>query len=319
MSTHYNSHSHLGLTVNPDGTINRQVQFPKIEPNPDPITGNPIVSKDVTLNPKHETSVRVFRPVKLPSNDNMVARLPIMIYFHGGGFVLYSATDALAHHNCAQMASDIPSIIVSVDYRLAPEHKLPACYEDAVDAILWVRDQAMDPEGEPWLKSFGDFTRCYLSGRGNGANAVFHATSTALDLDLGPLKIAGLIYNQPLFGGVQRTNSEIKFAADHLLPLPVLDTLWELALPRGADRDHRFSNPMIDGPHKSKIGSLPRSLVIGFNGDPLIDRQQEFIQMLALAGVQVEAQFDDVGFHGVDIVDQRRALAVIKLVKDFVI
>ncbi|KAH7577816.1 hypothetical protein JRO89_XS01G0303500 [Xanthoceras sorbifolium] len=299
MSAQFNPYSHLGITINPDGTVTRQVQFPSVDPNPEPVVGNPTVCKDITLNPKHRTYVRLYRPVKLPSNDNTVVRLPVMIFFHGGGFVLYTASDSFSHHSCIQVASDIPAIIVSVNYRLAPEHKLPACYEDAVDAILWVKQQALDPEGEPWLRSFGDFTRCYLSGRGNGANIAYHAALRTLGSDLGPVKIAGLIYNQPMFGGVQRTKSEINFAADHVLPLPALDTLWDLALPGGADRDHRFSNPMADGPHKNNLGSLPRSLVIGFNGDPLIDRQQQFVQMLALAGVQVEAEFDEVGFHGV--------------------
>ncbi|XP_031267780.1 probable carboxylesterase 9 [Pistacia vera] len=316
--SNFDPYAHLGIVFNPDGSITRRLSLPKVEPNPDPVPDNPTVSKDIIINPKTNTCIRIFRPVKIPSNDNTVARLPIIIYFHGGGFILYSACDVVCNQNCSLMASEIPAIVVSVDYRLAPDHRLPACYEDAVDAILWVKQQAVDPEGEKWIKNFGDLSRCYLGGRGNGANIVFHAALRAMDYNLGPMEIRGLLFNQPLFGGVQRTKSEIKLAADPVLPLQVLDVLWDLSLPKGADRDHRFSNPILDGPHKIKISSLPRSLVIGFCGDPTIDRQQQFVQLLELNGVHVEAQFNEVGFHAVDVVDKRRALAVLKMTKDFI-
>ncbi|KAJ4727074.1 Alpha/beta hydrolase-3 [Melia azedarach] len=317
----FDSYGHLGIVLNANGSITRKRSFPRVEDNPEPIQGNPIVSKDVILNEQNKTTMRIFRPVKLPSNDNTVARLPIILYFHGGGFVLYTGSDAMCHKSCTQMASEIPSITISVDYRLAPEHRIPACYEDALDALLWVKRQALDSQGEEWLRNYGDFSRCYLAGRGSGGNIVYNAAIKALDmdLDLGPAKIAGLVFNQPMFGGVQRTKSEINYAADNLMPLPSLDTLWDLSLPEGTDRDHRYCNPIIDIPHKNKIGSLPRSLIIGFGMDPLFDRQQDFVQMLALNGVQVEAQFDETGFHCVDIVDNRRALAVLKITKDFII
>ncbi|ESR58448.1 putative carboxylesterase 9 [Citrus sinensis] len=318
MST-FDAYAHLGVVDDGDGTFRRNREFPGAETNPEPVPGNPTVSKDVTLNANNRTKLRIFRPVKLPSNDNTVARLPIILKFHGGGFVLYSGLDIVCHRTCTRLASEIPAIVISVDYRLAPEHRLPACYEDAVEAILWVKQQASDPEGEEWITNYGDFTRCYLYGRGNGGNIVFHAALKAIELCLGPVKIAGLVFNQPMFSGVRRTGTEIKYAADQLLPLPVLDALWELSLPKGTDRDHRFANIFIDGPHKTKLKSLPRCLVIGFGFDPMFDRQQDFVQLLALNGVQVEAQFDDTGFHAVDIVDKRRGLAILKIVKDFII
>lgn len=316
--TNFDPYAHLGIVFNPDGSVSRRFSVPKVEPNPDPVPDSSTVSKDIIINPKTNTRIRLFRPVKIPSNDNTIARLPIIIYFHGGGFVLYSACDVVCNKNCSLMAGEIPAIVVSVDYRLAPDHRLPACYDDAVDAILWVKQQAVDPEGEGWVKNYGDLSRCYLGGRGNGANIVFHAALRAMDYNIRPMEIRGLLFNQPLFGGVQRTKSEIKFAADSILPLPVLDALWDLSLPEGADRDHRFSNPILDGPHKIKISSLPRSLVFGFCGDPTIDRQQQFVQLLEVNGVKVEARFDEVGFHALDVVDDRRGLDLLKMAKDFI-
>lgn len=141
----------------------------------------------------------------------------------------------------------------------------------------------------------------------------------ALELELEPLKIAGIIMNQPMFGGRQRTKSEQRFTTDQLLPLPALDLMWDLVLPIGECRDHWYCNPMRVGAHKQTIGRLGRCLVIGFGGDPLVDRQQEPVTLLVTSGVQVDSRFGEVGFHIIDMVDPRRATAVLNVVKEFVL
>ncbi|KAL6991043.1 hypothetical protein U1Q18_009166 [Sarracenia purpurea var. burkii] len=62
--------------------------------------------------------------------------------------------------------------------------------------------------------------------------------------------------NQPMISGKRQTKSELKYATDQALPLLAIDLYWELALPSGTNRDHRYSNPMVDGPHREKIKSL---------------------------------------------------------------
>lgn len=316
----FDPYEHLKIEPNPDGSITRLIQLPAVPASGDTESahGEAVVTKDITLNAEKQTWVRIFRPSKLPSNDNAVARLPILIYLHGGLWIYLSAAEPMIHEQCSRFASEVPSIIVSLEYRLAPEHRLPAQYEDTIDALLWVKQQALDSKGEQWLRDYGDFSRCYLYGASNGANMVFHTAIRTLDMELKPLTIIGLVMNQPMFGGNQRTESELKYATDQLLPLPVADLLWELALPPGTDRDHRYCNPLLDGPHMNKLASLARCLVIGFGGDPMIDRQQDFVKMLVACGVRVEARFDDVGFHGIEYVDSRRATTVINIVKDFV-
>ncbi|GAV76665.1 Abhydrolase_3 domain-containing protein, partial [Cephalotus follicularis] len=121
-----------------------------------------------------------------------------------------------------------------------------------------------------WLRNYGEFTRFCLVGRGRGGNIVFRATVSVLDLDINPLKICGLALNQPMFGGLQRTTSELKFATDTVLPLPALDLLWDLALPTGTNHDHPYCNPMVGGPHLSKVSMLRRCLMIGFGEDPTV-------------------------------------------------
>ncbi|KAL5565375.1 hypothetical protein UlMin_028539 [Ulmus minor] len=314
----FDPYSHLNLVQNPDGSITRPL-LPTLPANPNPQPGEPVVSKDITLNTNTKTWLRLYRPTKLPSNDNKVVRLPIVIYVHHGGWIILSADAMSAHQTGKQIASEIPAIIVSVNYRLAPESRLPDQYDDVVDAIYWIKQQTLDPNGEQWVRDYGDFSRCYIYGRGCGGNIAFFVGLKAPQLSLEPLKIAGIVMNQPMFGGVQRTRSELRLATDELLPLPVLDMMWELVLPKGVGRNHRYCNPMEDGPHKDQLRGLSRSLVIGFGDDPMIDRQQEFVKMLLACGVKVDAHFDDVGFHNIDVVDPRRTAAILSIIKEFII
>lgn len=170
----FDPYSHLSIALNPDGTLTRNYNNPTIGPNPEPSPGDSTVSKDVTLDAQKKTWLRLFRPTKLPSNDNTVARLPIILYFHSGGWVLMSPDHASVHSGCVKISSNIPAIVVSVGYRLAPESRLPEQYHDANDAILWVKQQIVDPSGDQWIRDYGDPSRCYLYGRGNGGNIVFN-------------------------------------------------------------------------------------------------------------------------------------------------
>nr|POE90831.1 putative carboxylesterase 9 [Quercus suber] len=218
----------------------------------------------------------------------------------------------------SELACQIPAIVVSVHYRLAPENRLPAQYHDGVDAILWVREQALNPNGEQWIKDYGDISRCYLYGHGSGGNISFFAALEATRMELEPLKIVGNIMNQPLFGGIVRTHSELQNFTDPLHPLCVQDLVWELSLPIGENRDHWYCNPIVEGPHTSAISKLGKCLVIGFGGDFLIDRQQEFIALLMRHEVQIEALFHDYGFHAIDLADPKWANAIVEPVKDFI-
>ncbi|RZC57594.1 hypothetical protein C5167_004901 [Papaver somniferum] len=312
----------LKIVRNPDGSITRQTDLLTVPPTTEEemsVPGLSAVTKDVTLNAENGTWVRIYRPTKIPSNDTNVARLPVIVYFHCGAFIMFSADNVFDNEPCTRFCSETLSIVVSVNFRLVPENKLPAAYEDGVEALLWLKNQAVDPDGEQWLKDYADFSRCYIMGASTGGTVAYYTALRATAVNLEPVKLHGLILNQPFFTGTKKTKSERKSANDAVIPAPVIDVMVELALPDGSDHDHEYLNPMTKSEYSDNIKKLPRTLVRGFEGDPTLDRQMELVRVLIRHGVPVTAHFSEIGFHLIDFIDPKRHLAMLKYLKDFII
>ncbi|KAL4604302.1 hypothetical protein ACB092_10G183800 [Castanea dentata] len=310
-------------TAPPSSTID-PYEYPQIVPNHDStdhhnIAGTPpIITKDVTLNPNHNTWLRIFLPSQaLASTSNKTKKFPLIVYYHGGGFTTSSAASTMNNDFCSNTALQLVVAVVSVEYLLALEHRLPAAYDDATEALHWIKCTH-----EKLFRDFVHYSKCFLMGTSASGNIAYQVglrASTAVD-DFKPLKIRGLVLHHPFFGGSQRTESELRLVNNSVLPQSVSDLIWKLALPIGVDRDHEYCNPTVGGgpDHFDQIRKLGWwVLVIGCDGDPLIDRQRELVEILNKKGVLVEAQFNKGDYHGVEIMDATKANPLFKFLSHF--
>lgn len=265
--------------------------------------------EDVVYDAAHGLSLRVYRPAAATAAGDATAReeeekkkkLPVLVYFHSGGFCLGTFSQPNFHSGCLRLASELPAVVLSADYRLGPEHRLPAAIDDAAAALSWLREQhaAASAVGahhrhHPWLVESADFNRVFVAGESSGATMSHHVAVRhgSGDLPLAPLRVAGHILLTPFFGGVQRT------AAEAASPPPagtspsftteMSDTMWRLTLPVGATRDHPVPNPF--GPASPALDAVafPRVLVVSAGRDVLHERVLRYAARLEEMGKPVE-------------------------------
>lgn len=311
----------IGFEPNPDGSFTRLELSPEwtaTTPISSYSDGNsPVLAKDITINQPKNLWIRVFLPRKTFQSSPQNPKLPLLVYFHGGGFIFQSA-DYKAYEDLFKTATvETPALIVSVNYRLAPENRLPAAYEDGIEVLNCIKSSA-----DEWITNYSDISNTYLMGSSAGANIAYQVGLRAASIaeDLKPLKIKGLILHQPFFGGINRTESELRLEDDQYLPLMNTDMMWDLALPVGSDRDHEYCNPNVGKPDRfDQIKSLEwKILVTGQKGDPLSDRQIEFYKMLQEKGVEIVGKFEEGGFHGNESFDPSKRSGLFQLVKELV-
>lgn len=217
-----------------DGRIERFKKFTPVPVTVEPKTGVEI--RDVTISP--EIGARIFKP-KIDGPDQ---KLPLVVHYHGGAFCVGSPFDATTLVFLSSLASEARVIALSVDYRLAPEHKLPIAYDDSWSAFQWISTHSNGNGPNPWLNKYADFDRVFLMGESAGANIAQQVAVKAGSVGLDGFRIHGLIMVHPYF-------------ADH-----EPDKLIQFLYPEssGAEDDPRL-NPKSD-PDLAKMG-CPKVLV----------------------------------------------------------
>ncbi|CAJ2666789.1 unnamed protein product [Trifolium pratense] len=310
-----NPYKQLNLILNPNGTITRPNKPPETPPSLDPTL--PVLSKDLIINQSKGTWARIYVPRKTLNQTSK--KLPLVIFFHGGGFIFLSAASTIFHDFCFNMANDIVSVVASVEYRLAPEHRLPAAYEDAVEALHWIKTNY---QSDDWLKNHVDFSSVFLMGSSAGGNIAFNTGLRVEDGDSGISKmIKGLILVQPFFSGIHRTDSELRLVSESHLSLCNNDMLWELSLPVGANRDHEYCNPTI-GDNILRLENIRRLgwsvLVTDCDGDPLVDRSIGLVRFMEKKGVRVMGHFTKGDYHGVQDSEPLKAKELFVVIKKFI-
>ncbi|TKV96992.1 hypothetical protein SEVIR_9G466600v4 [Setaria viridis] len=264
-----------------------------------------VVARDAVVDRATGVWARLYAPMAAATTG---ARLPVVVYFHGGGFCVGSAAWSCYHEFLAQLAARAGCAVMSVDYRLAPEHRLPAAFDDGLAAVRWLRHQAAvaatraaAPDELSWWRARCGFDRVFLMGDSAGANVAFHVAARLGQGHLGalhPVTVRGAVIVQPFFGGEARTASEKTMAQPpgSALTLPTSDCYWRLALPAGAGRDHPWCNPLSRAAPRLETLPLPPVLVCVSEQDILRDRNLELCRAMRKAGKSVEqATYGGVG------------------------
>ncbi|XVF01231.1 hypothetical protein REPUB_Repub04eG0070100 [Reevesia pubescens] len=176
-----------------DGRIERVRQIETIPPSNDPQTG--VQSKDTLVSSEPSLSARLF----LPKIANPTAKIPLLIYIHGGAFCIESPSSPTYHNYLTSLVNKANVIAVSVQYRKAPEYFLPIAYDDAWTAIKWVASHANRNGPEPWLNDHADFDRVFFAGDSAGANIAHNMTMKAGVDGLVGVKIVGMLLMNPFF------------------------------------------------------------------------------------------------------------------------
>ncbi|MCL7032025.1 hypothetical protein MKW94_008155 [Papaver nudicaule] len=300
MTSAMNPYELLRIMHNPAiDTLIRNSPNPITNPNDDPDT------KDVNSNPINKIKIRNFKPPQSQQNHEQL--FPMILY------------STIFYNFSKSMGNQLSTKVLSVKYRLASEHRLPASYEDVVESLIWVQKQVLDTmNGEPWMRNYGDFSRCFVMWCSAGGNIAYQCFSGASELDLTPITICGLILNQPHYGGVERTSSELRLVNDERVSLVVNDLLWELALPIGVNRDLVYCNPFIDENLERKLRFISRCLVAFSKRDPLVVRDIEFAKMLEGKCVEIMNWIEESGFYGMAHTDQNKVEQLFKVIKDFI-
>lgn len=265
---------------------------------------SPIVSNvpcTATLNHSNVTARDVF----IDKFTNLWARIyvpdcgadkqlmPLLVYFHGGGFCVGSAAWSCYHEFLANLASKARCVIMSINYRLAPEHRLPAAYDDGFNALMWLKHQALNHvSSEKFWLSKCNFSSLFLAGDSAGANIAYNVTmklGSTHDI-IKPYYLKGIILIQPFFGGETRMGSEKHSIqpVNSALTLSTSDTYWRLSLPLVANRDHPWCNPRANGVAKLRELRLPSTMVCISEMDILKDRNLDFCSLLIGAGKRVQ-------------------------------
>jgi acetyl esterase len=208
--------------------------------------------------------------------------LPVLVFFHGGGWVV---GDIETHDTiCRHLANRAECVVVSVDYRLAPEHKFPAAVEDCLAASAWVADNAA---------TIGvDAERLAVGGDSAGGNLA--AVVSLMARDLGAPRISYQLLIYPATDAAMRHDSVARFAEGHVLTRSTMRWFYEQYLREPDDAADWRVSPLV----APELAGLPPAFVLTAGYDPLCDEGDAYAERLAAAGVAVEHRRFPGQIHG---------------------
>ncbi|KAI7725460.1 hypothetical protein M8C21_025465 [Ambrosia artemisiifolia] len=266
------------LIIRKDGTLNQSL-LKLVGIRTSPSLSNGVKTYDVEVDPTRKLWFRVYVPTQYAEQE-----LPVMVFFHGGGFIVLNPAARKYDDVCRRFAKELPAVIASVDYRLAPEHRHPSQHDDGFDVLKFLD---IEENRSKWLPKNTNISRCFIGGDSAGGHITHYVAERAAQFKFQQLKVIGLVVIQPFFGGEERTDSEVRLdGTAPILSMRRTDALWKAFLPLGEpyNRDHPSIN--ISGPNAGDISKvdLPPTMVVVAGFDILRDWQIRYYEWLKKSG-----------------------------------
>jgi acetyl esterase len=239
---------------------------------PEPVSG--VVDRTVP-GPAGAIRVRMYTPAG-------TGPFPALVYFHGGGWVIGSL-DSL-DSPCRSLANAAGCAVISVDYRLAPEHKFPAAAEDCYAATYYVVQNAAALNVDPGRIAVG----------GDSAGGNLAAVVTLMARDRGGPALAFQLLVYPVTNHDYETASYQDNAEGYLLTKSLMVWFWNHYLRDETDGRNSYASPL----RAESLGGLPPALVVTAGYDPLRDEGEAYAARLREAGVRAETRRCDDTIHG---------------------
>jgi acetyl esterase len=233
--------------------------------------------------------VRIYIP---EGAADAAGQVPVILYFHGGGFIMGSIED----HDplCGKLADASGAIVIAAEYRLAPEYPFPACIEDAVFLAEWARDNAAAYGGDPDR----------IMAAGDSSGATISAVLALLGRDGKAPVISGLILLYGVFGCISLEESEsarLYGQGEYILPADAIRKMMDLYIPAGTDPNDTRLYPG----KASDLSGMPPSVIVTAEFDPLRDDGECFARRLKESGCNTELIRMDGMMHGFALYWQR--------------
>ena len=224
--------------------------------------------RDVLTEGAQAIPLRVYRPPGVSDSR----RLPVLVYFHGGGWVIgdLETHDVL----CRQLTAEAGVSVIAVDYRLAPEHKFPAAADDAWAATRWIAAHAAE---------LGvDADRLAVGGDSAGGNLA--AVVALLAREAGGPRIALQILLYPVTDLVSESQSYADLADGYMLTRDSMRWFFDHYL----ETSDQASDWRVSPLRASSLAGLPPALIVTAGFDPLRDEGEAYAHALRAAGVRVD-------------------------------
>lgn len=256
-----------------------------------------IINKTITGIDDNEIRVRIYKPA------HQDQELPVLLWIHGGGYILGSIEDN--DHLCVQVVETANCVVVSVDYRLAPEHPYPAPLEDCYSALAWIADNAAALQIDK--NSIG------VAGASAGGGLTAGLTLLARDREYPSICFQMPLY--PMINDSNDTPSANEITKGMVWNQTTNDFGWKCYLGELHGHDEV---PIYAAPARAEdYRNLPYTYTCVGQLDPFRDETITYVSKLAQAGVDVEFHLYPGAYHGFESLNPQSELAR-NVIKEYV-